>query len=586
MKSPIHHSAIIDEGAVIGTGTHIWHFTHVCAGARVGSGCSLGQNVFVANDVNIGNNVKIQNNVSIYDAVTLEDDVFCGPSMVFTNVYNPRSAVTRKHEYRSTLVRRGATIGANATIVCGVTIGEYAFIGAGAVVNHDIPAFALVVGVPARQIGWISRHGDRLSLPLVGNAEARCEQTSDLYALKDGVCTLVTSRLTEHTPKFPELAEWKTMEFIDLKSQYQESRDLINQRIQAVLDHGQYIMGPEVGELEARLAEYCEVRHCVTVSSGTEALIIALMALGIGPGDEVITTPFSFIATAEAIVLVGAKPVFVDIDLQTCNIDSGAIEEAITARTRAIMPVSLYGQPASMDAINRIARKYELPVIEDAAQSFGSTYRGRKSCGLSTIGCTSFFPSKPLGCYGDGGALFTNDDALAKAAREIRVHGQSERYVHTRIGVGGRMDTLQCAIVLAKLDRFDDEVAQRAKVATHYDALLSGKVGLVKAVSECSSVYAQYTVVVENRESVQAILKDAGIPTAVHYPVPIHRQPAYALFALEADCPNALEMAKKVMSLPMGPYLTLSDVKHVAEVLIRATAVPVSNIDEVLDASP
>jgi UDP-2-acetamido-2-deoxy-ribo-hexuluronate aminotransferase len=368
------------------------------------------------------------------------------------------------------------------------------------------------------------------------------------------------------------------MEFIDLKSQYQRGRTQIDRRIQAVLDHGQYIMGPEVAELEARLAEYTGARHCITVSSGTEALVISLMALGIGPGDEVITTPFSFIATAEAIVLVGARPVFVDIDRATCNIAPGLIEAEITERTRAIMPVSLYGQPADMDEINAIARRHRLAVIEDAAQSFGATYRHRKSCNLSTIGCTSFFPSKPLGCYGDGGALFTSDDALAAAAREIRVHGQSRRYVHTRIGVGGRMDTLQCAIVLAKLDRFEWELAERAKVAARYNALLSGRLGLVGCNPNRSSVYAQYTVVLEERERVQALLRAAGIPTAVHYPLPIHVQPAYAHLGSADSCPVALEMAKKVMSLPFGPYMPAADTEQVAATLLAAVGAALSDV--------
>jgi UDP-2-acetamido-2-deoxy-ribo-hexuluronate aminotransferase len=364
------------------------------------------------------------------------------------------------------------------------------------------------------------------------------------------------------------------MEFIDLKAQYQASRDLINARIQAVLDHGQYIMGPEVAELEARLAEYTGARHCVTVSSGTEALLIALMALDIKPGDEVITTPFSFIATAEVIVLLGATPVFADIDPATCNIDAGHIEALITPRTRAIMPVSLYGQPADMDAINAIAQRHGLPVIEDAAQSFGATYRGRKSCNLSTIGCTSFFPSKPLGCYGDGGALFTSDDAIAAAAREIRVHGQSRRYVHTRVGVGGRMDTLQCAIVLAKLERFEWELEQRQRAGAAYDALLSGRVQLVGRHRDRTSAFAQYTVVLDARERVQAALHAQGIPTAVHYPVPMHLQPAYAGLAAGGPCPIASEMAAKVMSLPMGPYLDHAEARQVAEAVLLAVGVP------------
>ena len=360
------------------------------------------------------------------------------------------------------------------------------------------------------------------------------------------------------------------MEFIDLKSQYDASRDLINNRIQAVLDHGQYIMGPEVAELEQSLAEYTGARHCITVSSGTEALVIALMALGVGPGDEVITTPFSFIATAEAVVLVGAKPVFVDIERSTCNIDPSLIEEKITPRTRAILPVSLYGQPADMDAINQLAARHDLAVIEDGAQSFGATYRGRQSGNLSTIGCTSFFPSKPLGCYGDGGALFTSDEALATAMREIRVHGQSRRYVHTRLGVGGRMDTLQCAIVLAKLERFDWEVKQRRRAAAAYDEMLHPHLPVVSCQPDRTSVYAQYTVVVEQRDDLRAALDAAGIPTAVHYPVPIHLQPAYAHLALGERYPVSEQMAARVLSLPMGPYLSGSDAHHVAGTLLQA----------------
>jgi UDP-2-acetamido-2-deoxy-ribo-hexuluronate aminotransferase len=365
------------------------------------------------------------------------------------------------------------------------------------------------------------------------------------------------------------------MEFIDLKAQYNASREHINAHIQAVLDHGQYIMGPEVARLEARLAKYTGAAHCITVASGTEALIIALMALGIKPGDEVITTPFSFIATAEAIVLLGATPVFVDIDRASCNIDPSLIEEKITSRTRAIMPVSLYGQPADMDEINAIARRHDLAVIEDAAQSFGASYRGKKSCNLSTIGCTSFFPSKPLGCYGDGGAIFTSDDALAAAMREIRVHGQSRRYVHTRIGVGGRMDTLQCAIVLAKLDRFDWELEQRARIGASYHAMFSGRLRTVACGRDRTSVFAQYTVVLEERDRIQAVLHARGIPTAVHYPVPMHLQPAYAHLSRADCCPVALEMANKVMSLPMGPYLHADSAYQVAVTLLLAAGVAV-----------
>jgi UDP-2-acetamido-2-deoxy-ribo-hexuluronate aminotransferase len=360
------------------------------------------------------------------------------------------------------------------------------------------------------------------------------------------------------------------MEFIDLKSQYQTLRPGINARIQAVLDHGQYIMGPEVQELESRLAAHTGAVHCVTVASGTEALLLALMAIDVKPGDEVITTAFSFVATAEVIVLLGATPVFVDIEPDTCNINAALIEQHITGKTRAIIPVSLYGQPADMDEINAVARKHGVAVIEDGAQSFGSVYKGRKSCNLSTIGCTSFFPSKPLGCYGDGGALFTSDESIARAVRELRIHGQSKRYVHTRVGVGGRMDTLQCAVVLAKLDRFEWEVRQRQELGALYNHLLGDSISVMRQRSDRSSVYAQYTVAVENRQAVQSRLQEAGIPTAVHYPMPIPLQPAYMQYHHPGQYPVAIDMANKVMSLPMGPYMKREEVREVAEVLLRA----------------
>jgi UDP-2-acetamido-2-deoxy-ribo-hexuluronate aminotransferase len=372
-----------------------------------------------------------------------------------------------------------------------------------------------------------------------------------------------------------------TIPFIDLKTQYQALKPQIQARIDAVLEHGQYIMGPEVKELEDKLALYTGAKHCITVASGTEALLMSLMALDIKPGDEIITTSFTFAATAEVIVLLGAVPVFVDVEPDTGNIDAGLIEAKITAKTKAIMPVSLYGQVADMDAINAIAARHgNLPVIEDAAQSFGATYKGVQSCNLSTIGCTSFFPSKPLGCYGDGGAIFTNDDALAQAMREIRVHGQSQRYVHTRIGVGGRMDTIQCAVVLAKLERFEWEVEQRKEIGQRYtDQLLALRTSLglspdaIEVLTirpERTSVYAQYTVMLPHREAVQKRLAEAGVPTAVHYPIPLNEQPAYKHLCCSDCTPVAKEMAKRVMSLPMHPSLSLADQRRVARVLLEA----------------
>lgn len=356
--------------------------------------------------------------------------------------------------------------------------------------------------------------------------------------------------------------------FIDLKTQYRALEDSIKERMHKVLEHGQYIMGPEVRELEQKLEAYTGAKHCITVASGTEALLISLMAMGIQPGDEVITTPFTFVATAEVIVLLGAKPVFVDIQPDTCNIDPTKIEAAITPRTKAIMPVSLYGQPADMDEINAIADSHKLIVIEDAAQSFGAEYKGRKSCNLSHIGCTSFFPSKPLGCYGDGGAIFTSDDAIAQACREIRVHGQSKRYVHTRIGVGGRMDTIQCAVVLAKLERFEWEVQQRIEIGNAYNAALDAK-GVKRVVQrdDRTSVFAQFTVLLDDREAMQAKFAEAGVPTAVHYPIPLNEQPAYKHLCCPDCTPISKETAKRVMSLPMGPDLTVESQNTVTSLL-------------------
>jgi len=361
------------------------------------------------------------------------------------------------------------------------------------------------------------------------------------------------------------------MEFTDLKAQYRALKQEIDARIQKVLDHGQYILGPEVRELEEKLAAWTGAAHCVSVASGTEALLIALMALDLKPGDEVITSPFTFAATAEVIVLVGARPVFVDVEEATANIDAAKIDAAITPRTRAIMPVSLYGQPADMDEINAIAARRGLPVIEDAAQSFGATYQGRKSGNLSTIGCTSFFPSKPLGCYGDGGAIFTNDAALATAMREIRVHGQSGRYQHTRIGVGGRMDSIQCAVVLAKLGRFDWEIERRIALGRRYDALLAqagARVTPIQVKSDRTSVYGQYTVRLAARDAVQEALKAKGIPTAVHYPLSLHQQPAYAAAQRGRSYPASEKLAREVLSLPFSADLSEAD----QELIVRSLA--------------
>jgi UDP-2-acetamido-2-deoxy-ribo-hexuluronate aminotransferase len=365
------------------------------------------------------------------------------------------------------------------------------------------------------------------------------------------------------------------MEFVDLREQYRRLKPRIDARMQAVLDHGRFIRGPEVQELEQRLAARIGARHCIGCASGTDALLLALMALNIGPGDEVITPPFTFFATGEMITLLGAHPVFVDIDPVTWNIDPNQIEAAITPRTKAILPVSLYGQPADMDAIGAIAARHNLPVIEDAAQSFGALYKGRHSGNLSAIGCTSFFPSKPLGCYGDGGACFTNDDALATAMLELRNHGQAARYLHTRIGINGRIDTLQAAILLAKLEVFDEELRARAEVADRYTSFLKDAVSTPKVQPDRTSAWAQYTIEVDDREIVEKSLHDQGIPTAVHYPMPLHLQPVYADLGLPlGSFPHAEAAASRVLSLPMHPYLQPAQIQQISEAVKAAIGAP------------
>jgi UDP-2-acetamido-2-deoxy-ribo-hexuluronate aminotransferase len=369
------------------------------------------------------------------------------------------------------------------------------------------------------------------------------------------------------------------LEFVDLKAQYRQLKPLIDARIQTVLDHGQYIMGPEVKELEERLAAYVGAKHCIGVSDGTTALMIALMALDIQPGDEVITTPFTFIATGEMIALLGAVPVFVDIDSISFNLDPQLIAAAVTPKTRAIMPVSLYGQCANLRAINEVAARFGIPVIEDAAQSFGASHWGKRSGGLSTIGSTSFFPSKPLGCYGDGGALFTDDDVLAKRMREIRVHGQDRRYHHPVIGLNGRLDTLQAAILLAKLDSFPAEVASREALGARYSKMIHSALGTAVATPVLAagntSVYAQYTVRVAQREAVISELAKAGVPTAVHYPIPLHLQPAFKHLGLGVGSFVHSERAgQQVLSLPMHPYLDEGSQQRIVNALAEAVTEP------------
>lgn len=352
------------------------------------------------------------------------------------------------------------------------------------------------------------------------------------------------------------------MDFIDLKSQQARIKERIDVGIARVLAHGQYILGPEVAELEERLVAYTGAKYCITCANGTDALQIALMALGVGAGDEVITPGFTYIATAEAAAVLGAKPVYVDIDPRTYNLDPALLEAAITPRTKAIIPVSLYGQCADYDAINAIATKHGITVIEDAAQSFGATYKGRRSCNLTTIATTSFFPSKPLGCYGDGGAIFTSDDEIAKVMRQIARHGQERRYHHVRVGMNSRLDTLQAAILLPKLEILEDELVAKQYVASEYTRLLSGaQIDLPHVESHSVSAWAQYTIRIRDRVRVQQIMAEENIPTVVHYPMPLNKQPAVA--DLAAMLPVGDAVASEVLSLPIHAYLSQLQIESI-----------------------
>jgi UDP-2-acetamido-2-deoxy-ribo-hexuluronate aminotransferase len=366
------------------------------------------------------------------------------------------------------------------------------------------------------------------------------------------------------------------MEFIDLKTRLARVREQVDQRIAAVLDHGQFILGPEVAELEEKLADYVGVKHCVGVSSGTDSLLIALMALEIGPGDEVITVPYTWISTAEVIMLAGAKPVFVDIDSRTWNMDPSLVEAAITEQTKAIMPVGIYGQTPDMDPINKIAARYNLPVIEDAAQSFGATYRGKRSCSLSVIGSTSFFPTKPLGGFGDGGALFTDDDELSEKFRWIRVHGQKRKHQHTILGLNGRLDTIQAAMLLPLFEIFQKEVMRRQEIAARYDDLLSKidttNITLPYILENSTSVFAQYTILSPQREFLMARLKERCIPSASYYTEPLHLQPVFEKLEHKVGSfPVSEKISKQCLSLPIGAYLNMEEQENVASKIIDPT---------------
>ena len=546
----IHESAYVDEPCQIGAGTAIWHFSHILAGSRIGRDCTIGQNVMIGPRAAVGDRCKIQNNVSVYEGVTLEDGVFCGPSCVFTNVVNPRAEVDRRAEFRETRVGRGATIGANATIVCGNTLGAWSFVAAGAVVTRDVPAHALVAGVPARRIGWMSHTGERLGDDLV------CPRTGRRYALAG------PDRLVEAPGGDPATAgEAPPVAMADLGAQRRRLGDRLDRAFATVLGHTRFILGPEVDRLEEELAVFCGARHVVTCASGTDALLLGLLAESVRPGDAVAVPNFTFASTAEVVALLGATPLLVDVRPDTFTLDPAGLEPAFAEAERrglrpaGVIPVDLFGHPADYPAIAAAVAGRGLWVMADAAQSFGASAGGRRVGTLARLTTTSFFPAKPLGCYGDGGALFTDDDDLAARLRSLRAHGKAGGE-HREVGANGRLDTLQAAVLLEKLPIFDDELAARRAVAARYGAALADAVVVPTADAGVDPAWACYTVRAAERDKLAARLADDGVASAVHYDRPVGAHAAYRACPLPpGGTPVADRLCREVLSLPIHPYL-------------------------------
>lgn len=555
-----HDSAVIGEPVSIGKGTKIWHFSHVMAGAEIGEQCNIGQNVLVGRGVKIGNKCKIQNNVAVYEGVTLEDFVFCGPSMVFTNVFNPRCEIPRMSEIRPTLVKKGVTIGANATIICGVTIGEYAFIGAGAVVNRDVKAYALMVGNPARRIGWMCACGNRLMGSDSPGESLSCQVCGATYSLNsEGLLPAIGAQPPQSIP------------LLDLKGQYASLKKEIKSAVDRVFDSQHFILGPEVEAFEREIAEYCGSRYGVGVTSGTDALITSLMALGIGPGDEVITTPFTFFATVGSILRVGAEVVFADIEPDSYNIDPKAVEAAITSRTKAIIPVHLFGQVAAMDRIMEVAKRNGLWVIEDAAQAIGAQLNGNRAGTFGVFGCFSFFPSKNLGGFGDGGMVVTDDEQLAERLRIIRNQGAMPKYHHKIVGGNFRLDALQAAVLRVKLRHLDEWTEKRSSNAAYYSKRLH-ELGLApEKVSTPETfcdrhVFNQYVIRVTDRDRLKQHLQESRISTEIYYPGPLHLQECMQQGRYKiGDYPTSESACRSVLALPVYPELTREQQEHVLQ---------------------
>jgi dTDP-4-amino-4,6-dideoxygalactose transaminase/acetyltransferase-like isoleucine patch superfamily enzyme len=555
----VHESSYVDTPCEIGEGTKIWHFSHVMKNAKIGKNCNIGQNVVVSPNVVLGQNVKIQNNVSVYTGVICEDDVFLGPSMVFTNVVNPRSHVIRRDQYQQTLVKKGASIGANAVIVCGNDIGKYAFVGAGAVITKDVPDYALVVGNPGRIVGWMCNCGIRLNFK--DNVEIKCAACGKEY-------TMVNDKKIQEK----ENSQVSSVPLLDLKAQYATIQQAIEPVIKEVVESQYFILGPKVKELEEKIASYSQCKHAIGISSGTDALLIALMALDLQPGDEVITTPFSFFATAGVIARLNVKPVFIDIQEDTYNLDPEKIEDAISDRTKSIIPVHLFGQMADMDPIMDIAKKHNLTVIEDAAQAIGSEDdKGRRAGSIGHMGCFSFFPSKNLGGFGDAGMVVTNDQELAEKLIKLRVHGSEPKYYHQIVGGNFRIDALQAAVLTVKLDYLDQWTEARQKNASEYienlkEQNLDKVLGLPTIKKGYRHIFNQFVLRSSKRDKLLKHLREFNIGCEIYYPVTLSDQECFAYLNYKrGDFPISEKAAAEVLAIPIYPELTQAQKKYIVD---------------------
>lgn len=572
----LHPTAVVDPGAEIGEGSRIWHFVHVSMDVRIGARCSLGQNVFVGRGVRLGDGVKVQNNVSIYEGVEIEDEVFVGPSVVFTNVVNPRAFIERKSEYRRTRVGRGASIGANATLVCGHDIGQYSFVGAGAVITRSVAPFALVIGNPGRRVAWVCRCAVRLP---EGPAPV-CPSCGEAYSVVGESCQPVAQRVLEGAsppggaPVSEEARGEGPIPLVDVQAQNAPLMPAIRGAFESVAASGHFILGEVVESFEREVAAHLGVPYAIGVSSGTDALLAALMALGVGPGDEVVTTPFSFFATAGAIARTGATPVFVDIDPVTYNLDPEGLSSVIGPRTRVILPVHLFGQPCSPGPVQEIARRHGIPIIEDAAQAIGARTALGPVGGLGTFGCFSFFPSKNLGAFGDGGLVTTTDAGLAERVRVLRAHGGKPKYHHAEIGGNFRLDALQAAILRVKLPHLDTWAAGRRRNVDLYGHLF-GEADLPPDVLtppravEPGHVWNQYVIRTSRRDALRAHLGKQGIGTEIYYPLPLHLQPCFShLGYREGSMPVAERASREVLAIPVFPELGEARVRRIAAAIV------------------